>query len=63
MAAPNQQPAGSRPAPGRVHEHSPHKAGVPNKGAENGAAKGKGSGVAKHGAPKPSGNGKRNPLH
>lgn len=59
MAAPNKQPAGSRPAPGTAHEHGPHAAGKPSAGAEN-----KGwQGVAPHGTPKPIGNGKANPLH
>lgn len=60
MAAPNKQPAGSRPAPGTVHTHAPHSAGKPSAGSNGG---GKGQGVAPHGAPKPMGNGKANPLH
>lgn len=62
MAAPNKQPAGSRPGPKAPNEHAPHKAGTPSAGAENGNASGKGSGVAAHGTPKPVGNGKSNPL-
>lgn len=59
MSAPNQQPTGSRPAPGKVHTHAPHNDGMPSKGASN---PGPGQGVAPHGTPKPVGNGKKNPL-
>lgn len=64
MAAPNKQPAGSRPGPGKVHEHGPHK-GVANSGAKPSPdAKVLGeTNLAKHGTPKPVGNGKKNPLH
>lgn len=59
MSAPNAQPAGSRPAPGKVNEHAPHKAGKP----ENGPAVGPlGQGVAPHGTPGRVGDGKKNPL-
>lgn len=61
MAAPNKQPAGSRPGPGKVHEHDPHKAGKPSPSGTCGH--GMGQGVAPHGTPKPIGNGKANPLH
>lgn len=60
MSAPNQQPAGSRPAPGKVHTHQPLDDGMPSSGGRN---PGKGQGVAPHGTPKPVGNGKKNPLH
>lgn len=63
MAAPNSQPAGSRPGPKAPNEHAPHKGGVSSNGAENGAASGKGSGVAPHGTPKPVGNSQKNNLH
>jgi hypothetical protein len=65
MAAPNKQPAGSRPGPKAPHEHAAFKAGKsdggkskPNKGVvgETGA-------VAGHGTPKPVGANKKNPLH
>lgn len=59
MAAPNKQPAGSRPAPGTAHEHAPHKAGKPSAGGSHGP----GQGVAPHGTPKPVGKNKSNPLH
>lgn len=59
MSAPNAQPAGSRPAPGKVHTHGPHKGGVPANGPAAGPL---GQGVAGHGAPKPVGKGKSNPL-
>lgn len=29
MAAPNAQPAGNRPGPGKVNTHAPHQAGMP----------------------------------
>lgn len=58
MSAPNAQPAGSRPAPGKVHEHGPHDDGMPSgSGRAN-----LGQGVAPHSTPKPVGNGKSNPL-
>lgn len=63
MAAPNKQPAGSRPGPKAPFEHDPHKAGKPASSHSHGDDKGKGSGVAPHGTPKPLGNGKSNPLH
>ena len=59
MAAPNKQPAGSRPGPARPNEHAPHQAGKPSSGS---ASHGPGQGVAPHGTPKPVGNGKKNPL-
>lgn len=59
MAAPNQQPCGDRPGPASVHEHAPHKSGVPS---TTRASHGPGQGVAGHGTPKPVGNGKKNPL-
>lgn len=60
MSAPNAQPAGSRPAPGKVNTHAPHSAGKPSSGPAKGNL---GQGVASHGTPKPVGNGKKNPLH
>jgi hypothetical protein len=59
MAAPNAQPAGSRPGPASVHEHDAHDAGMPSKGP---VGSGPGQGVAPHGTPAPVGNGKSNPL-
>lgn len=59
MAAPNAQPAGSRPGPKAPNEHSPISSGVPSKGP---VSSGKGQGVAGHGTPKAVGNGKSNPL-
>lgn len=58
MSAPNAQPAGSRPAPGKVNTHAPYKDGKPS----GGSAHGPGQGVAGHGTPKPVGKGKSNPL-
>lgn len=29
MAAPNAQPAGNRPGPGKVNTHAPHEGGMP----------------------------------
>lgn len=64
MAAPNQQPTGSRPGPGTVHTHPAHQAGTPGKGAPAPKTGHSGEqGVASHGTPKPVGNGKKNPLH
>jgi len=60
MSAPNAQPAGSRPAPGKVNTHAPHADGMPANGPASGPL---GQGVAGHGTPKPTGNGKKNPLH
>jgi hypothetical protein len=59
MSAPNQQPAGSRPAPGKVHQHGPHVGGKPSGSGRADLGKG----LPAHGAPKPVGNGKKNPLH
>ena len=59
MSAPNAQPAGSRPAPGKVHTHGPHEGGKPSGSGR--ANLGQGA-VAGHGTPKPVGNGKKNPL-
>lgn len=60
MAAPNKQPAGSRPAPGTAHEHGPHSSGKPS--PADCCSHGMGQGIAPHGTPKPIGNGKANPL-
>lgn len=35
VAAPNKQPAGSRPGPKKPNTHAPHSAGVPASGADN----------------------------
>lgn len=59
MAAPNKQPAGSRPGPSAPHEHAPHKGGKPDSGGRNPKL----GAVAPHGAPKPVGKNKGNPLH
>jgi hypothetical protein len=59
MAAPNKQPAGSRPGPKAVHQHAPHEGGKPSTSHDCGNL---GQGVAPHGTPKPIGNGKANPL-
>lgn len=61
MAAPNAQPAGSRPGPAAVHEHAPNQAGKPSSGFAPGSG-GKGQGVAGHSTPAPVGKGKSNPL-
>ena len=58
MSAPNAQPAGSRPAPGKVHQHSAHQDGKP---AGSGRAN-LGQGVAPHGTPGKVGANKKNPL-
>lgn len=63
MAAPNAQPCGSRPGPKAPNEHAPFSSGKPASEHSHGDDKGKGSGVAGHGTPKPIGNGKANPLH
>lgn len=34
MAAPNAQPAGSRPGPKAAHTHAPHEAGLPASGMD-----------------------------
>jgi hypothetical protein len=62
MAAPNRQPAGSRPGPKAPFEHEPHKSGKPASTHSQGYDMGKGSGGAPHGTPKAVGNGKGNPL-
>lgn len=64
MAAPNKQPAGSRPGPAAVHTHAPFDGGKPSGGhsAAPKASHSGESGVASHGTPKPVGNGKKNPL-
>ncbi len=36
VAAPNAQPAGSRPGPKKAHTHAPHEGGMPASGADNG---------------------------
>lgn len=59
MSAPNAQPAGSRPAPGKVNTHAPHKGGMPANGPAAGPL---GQGVAPHGTPGKVGNNKKNPL-
>jgi hypothetical protein len=62
MTAPNKQPSGSKPGHAAVNTHAPYSAGS---GGGKGAPKASHSGetnVAKHGAPKPVGNGKKNPL-
>lgn len=59
MAAPNKQPAGSRPGPKAPNTHAPHEGGRPNGGSHT---HGPGQGVAGHGTPKPVGKGKSNPL-
>lgn len=59
MAAPNKQPAGSRPGPKAPNVHAPNKGGKP----DGGKAKSGTQGVAGHGTPKPVGGGKGNPLH
>lgn len=64
MSAPNAQPAGSRPAPKAPNTHSPHEGfgtGGSSTSAPSTGHSGE-SGVAKHGTPKPVGNGKKNPL-
>lgn len=61
MAAPNKQPAGSRPGPKAPNEHAPHEGGKPSN--DHGCGHGMGQGIAPHGTPKPIGNGKANPLH
>ena len=61
MAAPNKQPAGSRPGPKAPFEHAPQKGGGNTSGHSNPPSKG--DGIAPHGTPKPVGNGKSNPLH
>lgn len=62
MAAPNKQPAGSRPGPASVHTHAPYKSGSGGGGASPTAKHSGETSVAKHGAPKPVANGKKNPL-
>ena len=62
MAAPNKQPAGSRPGPKAPNTHAPVEGGYPKGGASNPPTVGN-PGVAPHGTPKPVGNGKSNPLH
>lgn len=59
MAAPNKQPAGSRPGPKAPNEHAPHEAGKPSSSK---ASHGPGQGVAPHGTPGRVGDGKKNPL-
>lgn len=59
MSAPNAQPAGSRPAPGVVHEHDAFEDGTPSSSGRADLGKG----LPAHGAPAPVGNGKANPLH
>jgi hypothetical protein len=59
MVAPNKQPAGSRPGPKAPNTHAPHAGGVPSQAR---ATSPKAQGVASHGTPKPTGNGKKNPL-
>lgn len=54
MAAPNQQPHGSRPGPKPAIVHPP----IDTFKSANGP-----TGVADHGTPKPTGGGKKNPLH
>lgn len=60
MAAPNKQPAGSRPGPKAPNEHAPFAGGKPSAG---GKAPSSNSGLGPKGTPKPVGNGKKNPLH
>lgn len=64
MAAPNAQPCGSRPGPKSPNEHSPFSGAVNGEGqtTPHKAVLGE-SDVATHGTPKPTGNGKSNPLH
>jgi hypothetical protein len=59
MSAPNAQPAGSRPAPGKVNTHAPHQGGMPSNGPAVGPT---GQGVAPHGTPGKVGANKKNPL-
>lgn len=63
MAAPNKQPCGSRPGPASPQEHGPFKGSVNGQGQTTPINSVLGEkGVAKHGAPKPVGNKKSNPL-
>lgn len=59
MSAPNAQPAGSRPAPGKVNTHKPHEGGKPSGSGR--ANLGQGA-VANHGTPGRVGANKKNPL-
>lgn len=59
MAAPNKQPFGARGGMSAPNEHDPHKSGVPS---GSGRAE-LGKGLPAHGAPKPVGKSKKNPLH
>lgn len=61
VAAPNKQPAGSRPGPAKVHTHAPHAGGKPATGADNSTkvTPGHTKGIVT----KPTGAGKKNPLH
>ena len=60
MAAPNKQPAGNRPGPGKVNTHAPHDGGMPAGAKDVGAKVTPGN--VKSIRTAPSGGGKKNPL-
>lgn len=62
IAAPNAQPFGSRGTAASPHTHAPQSSGKPADSKLD-TGNSKGQGLPPHGAPKPVGNGKSNPLH
>jgi hypothetical protein len=60
VAAPNAQPAGNRPGPGKVNTHAPHEAGRPSATQDNSTKVTPGN--TKPIVTKPVGGGKKNPL-
>lgn len=60
VAAPNKQPAGSRPGPAKANSHQPHAGGMPATGQDNSTSVGPGS--TKGIKTKPTG-GNKNRLH
>lgn len=70
MAAPNREPAGSRPGPKAPNTHGGYDGAMtdggkhkPPAGAGHPGGAGSKNGVATHGTPKGVGSNKRNPLH
>jgi hypothetical protein len=63
MAAPNQQPFGSRGGMKAPNTHSPQSGGKTSSKSSPTTGHSGEQGVASHGTPKPVGNGKKNPLH
>jgi hypothetical protein len=63
MAAPNKQPAGSRPGPNSPNEHEPFKGSAGGAGKAPDAHVLGETNLAAHGAPKPVSKGNKNVLH